>query len=574
MGGDGGLRRRIVTLAQALVLFLAYVGIINDLNLRTNITINRVTRYSALRIPLPFYREMLVVLAIVLLISYIRRRRMAAALATHAVAILLSYVCGIRLAIPALSVTLLAVTLVSEKERVRERISEILEALATVLMVICSYSAARYIVFFLAPNKPFTEPSWAVAEVHHMLVHSLQLIMMVTYTAIPVIPIIKWVMRRRFRRYVKEVELKEIFSRRTAYAVLWLSALIAVLQNTLPYLPTVNPRMVPIGVDIRYYEAWVREALENGVMEVFHQSEGDRPLYLLILYAVQRTLNLPLRQTVELMPTILLPLLVASTFYMTLRVTRSYSCAALASLFTATGVQTTVGLYASFQANIAALSLMYFSMGLMHSNIGLKKLVPALLSIYLAAELLHPSVIHVLVVLLLDALVNGKVRDKRCIVMVASAISGTLIADVVKYIGSCQTEGTAVSLCQRTFTALIYQSVNNLRCYWTTSYRLVSLYYGGFMTWPLLLLVVLSCFYNNDSVDSFTAPWAIGLLAIYISDWGLYSRLLFNTPLTMLLASIILAVSEDNKLWLMLAISASLGYASLCTFNLIYPTYQ
>jgi len=556
---------------EAIVILLTYITMVNDLQMRTYITINRSTEFRVLHIPFPFYKEMLilsVILMLTLAIMFEKKGSKVIFLLMYVIGIctiILTYVYEVRLIIPLLSILLLVVVLLSEKCRLKNNLKRISNILLIILTIICTYSAIRYLTFFLIPNEPFSEPSWTPVEFYHMLVHSLHPMMIGIYTLLPLIPLVKYVIiKSKLEKYVKRVKTKEIFSKEVSYLILWLSVLLTVIQNMLPYLPTVNPRMVPIGVDIIYYEMWTAKVIEKGIMEIFRQDYGRRPLYLLILYAMYYLLKIPIKNLAELMPTILLPTLVLSVFYMTYKISKSYSCAAMASLLTSTGIQTTVGIYASFQANIAALSLIYTSIGLI-ASISSRKTILVLFFMYLITELLHPSVVYVLIVLFMYGVLIRKTLTK-----IVSATCGTLLADLIKLMLSREVVGTTVGLSQETFIYLIDNLSENLSNYWETSYRLVSLYYGGAMTWPCILLISLSCLHYAEEIDKFITPWLIPLFAIYASSWSLYSRLLFNVPLQVILAHTIVQIAKDNKLRLLFFFSISLSYASLCTFNLIW----
>ncbi|MEM2351263.1 MAG: hypothetical protein QXT26_02535, partial [Thermoproteota archaeon] len=77
--------------------------------------------------------------------------------------------------------------------------------------------------------------------------------------------------------------------------------LLSIALPIIPYLPTINPGFKPVSVDIRYYSWWLShmplEDTWSALDYAFNgKYNGNRPLYLLMLYCLMR-LGIP-RQVV------------------------------------------------------------------------------------------------------------------------------------------------------------------------------------------------------------------------------------------------------------------------------------
>jgi len=139
---------------------------------------------------------------------------------------------------------------------------------------------------------------------------------------------------------------------------------LAFLVGLIPYRPTLNPMMTPVGVDAHFYIDYVNQMLGKSPAAAISYAmgfawEGSRPLLLVPMYLTAATGLVSATQTYEALPAILGPLLAVSTFIFVREGYKNEKIAAVASLFSVLSFNTTVGLWAGFYANWLALSETY-----------------------------------------------------------------------------------------------------------------------------------------------------------------------------------------------------------------------
>jgi len=129
----------------------------------------------------------------------------------------------------------------------------------------------------------------------------------------------------------------------------------------MPYRPDVNSAGTPVGADTSAYIFWVNQMLQksipDGLVYAFRQaSNGDRPLSLIIPYAISGIFGVQSDAAVKFYPLLLGPLLVVSTFlFVSLGFGHKHT-AGLVGLMTAFSFQFTVGMWAGYFANWLALA--------------------------------------------------------------------------------------------------------------------------------------------------------------------------------------------------------------------------
>jgi hypothetical protein len=152
---------------------------------------------------------------------------------------------------------------------------------------------------------------------------------------------------------------------RTIYLALIM--LLSVLLVLISHTPTINPDGQQVGVDTGYYVNWVgalQESSDPG--ELFYQAfvvenRGDRPLSLLLLYALNGILGIDLFSTVEYVPVLLAPALALVVYFLTRELTSNDIASLFAAFITAVSFHTLIGIYAGFYANWLALIVGYCS---------------------------------------------------------------------------------------------------------------------------------------------------------------------------------------------------------------------
>jgi hypothetical protein len=139
--------------------------------------------------------------------------------------------------------------------------------------------------------------------------------------------------------------------------IVFLSLVLAVI----PHLPSVNKDSQPVGVDTPYYVTWI-SALEGSqdAGDFFNQAfviqnQGQRPLSLLFIYALDQIPGTDLFFVIEYLPLILGPALALTFYFLTRELTSNDLTAVLAAFITVVSFHTLIGIYAGFYANWIAL---------------------------------------------------------------------------------------------------------------------------------------------------------------------------------------------------------------------------
>jgi hypothetical protein len=149
---------------------------------------------------------------------------------------------------------------------------------------------------------------------------------------------------------------------------LLLIMLLSVTIGLIPHLATVNPHNQEVGSDSPDYVIWMKELTNsNDIQEVVHRAFvtpglSDRPISLLFLFAIVKTLPTDPSYTIDHLPIILGPILVLAVFFLTREITSSDTASLLSSFLTAISFHTLIGMYSGIYANWIALIIGYLSL--------------------------------------------------------------------------------------------------------------------------------------------------------------------------------------------------------------------
>jgi hypothetical protein len=146
-----------------------------------------------------------------------------------------------------------------------------------------------------------------------------------------------------------------------------LAIIISATAIFFPYIESINPIEKPISSDIPIYEELLSLLDEKGnspseIIESAFTSVagGDRPLSLLILYGLEKSIPLKVQTILKFLPLLLGPLLVIVVYYFVKLHYPKYSH--ISAVFTIFSYQFIGGTYAGFYANWFALIIFYLVM--------------------------------------------------------------------------------------------------------------------------------------------------------------------------------------------------------------------
>ena len=548
---------------HALLLFMSYIALVNDLKAKVLIVVRGVRNVEELYILFPFTREIILILMVPLIAVYVFKYNKRTFLTLIAMIIaILSYVFSTPFVIPIMA--LMMIMLISLDRRVvsepREHFKRIVEAEAIVVTVISTYSIIRYFLYFILGGEMFKDPSWVIVELHMKLITSLQLLNMITYALMPIVTLFSLIK-------IKEGNDKpsEWLSKKQSLFILLASIMLVIFQSSMIFSPIINPKGLLIGVDTLYYKTCLQRIIWRGPQEVLTLSPA-RSLYLLLMYAVWYSLRLKPKIVVQLMPLMLFPLLTLSSYFMVLKLTNSHTIAALSSLLLVTSPQITVYTYASFQANILGLAIMYSVIATYYAKNKYAPLWTLITSLLM--QFIHPwTAAHVLIFFTLFIFFTRKYKSKYDLTVVIMMLIGIIVGDQLKMllIGST-TEATA-DLAERYAKVTIFRAVENVFAFPQTLCRIVTSYCNGFLNYPLSILVLFSQLKTSFQMARFEASWILPLMVMYISPRSYTPRLILNMP-THAFIGLLLSKFRRNKILVTSVITLSMSYSLACITNL------
>ncbi|MCS6767914.1 MAG: hypothetical protein RMJ59_01595 [Candidatus Nitrosocaldus sp.] len=483
---------------------------------------------------------------------------------------------------------------------------KLLSSILTILVVFEFIVMLTWLSYTILNGNVYEGYHWAFARTETAVFYImgsispiLALLILFAYLYKPAIPILISAyssligyIRRRITRHNSEISINPIYNTRltkddrSLYNFSFYSPLSFLLNNSqhifiaalilsilfayYPYLPTINPAMENISVDVIYYIQGINEmTVDNSginISKAFTISNGDRPLSLLFMLAIYNMINvfgnIELSVALRFMPLVLAPLLTYVVYRFTITLYTNKFIAAMASLLTIFSYHFIVGIYAGFFANWLALIVMYATLTLLLMYIRTGRIlhllymflcleVVMLLHVYTWTYLIAGLLLFTLVTLIVYKLVGKKEQDvgidlKRYIfillIVAASVFIDIARAEVLNVFSGVETN---VILADK---GVGYEQFlarwNNLKYTFTT-------YVGGYFTnVPLLLLTLIWIIRANiKTVEDrlILSMIYIGSFAVIFGDYVIQTRIFYNLPLhiagaagiSMLLASYI-----------------------------------
>ena len=569
---DGSRVRRIGYFGLALGLLLAFLSLLDLVHPKVYFAVKRVSiwEYFTLRWePLPY---LLALSTVPLLISYDRRLALGSLLVLFGM-IFFGYSTQLLV-----SLVWLALVVAIAYKRVRWG-----ETLSYLFLIVLTITGVVFAYLLLFPALPWSIPILDDAALTWMKLYAtLQPLGMLSYVLIPIGLLIPF-----YIEMIREGNLSDVLSRlnaktriqefldgRSTMILLVSSLVLSAYLSIYGYFPKLNPELKPTGVDIAYFYLPALSALmkSNDPVRFSFVNLSDRPLFYLFLYGVRSATHLPTLFILEFMPAFLLPALVASYYYVSLKLLNSRSMASLVALMTVAGIQTTVGLYSSFQANMIALILANALVGvaLFWRGSTMKYITVGSLSFII--PFIHPyTSLYYCAILAVVLLVEAWRKRKLDYVLTMSVlvVSAYLSSPVTSYMASGKNVppmGSAV----RVAGGMI--KPDNLFSFAKDTVYLFTTFYSGFIANSIYFALALLGLTRvlrlelTETAEAFLVASALTLLPIPLVSYSLASRLLFNAPL-----QIYAAIGARSIKWKILSVSLvalSLSYALQSVSNL------
>jgi hypothetical protein len=359
---------------------------------------------------------------------------------------------------------------------------------------------------------------------------------------------------------------------------------LALLVALIPYRPTLNPTMIPVGVDAHFYIDYVNQMLGKSPAAAISYAmgfawEGSRPLLLVPMYLTAATGLVSATQTYEALPAILGPLLAVSTFIFVREGYKNEKIAAVASLFSVLSFNTTVGLWAGFYANWLALSetYLFLTVFLKFSKTPSMPRFTLLALLSFSILLTHPwTWAIVLAVTALFTLIG--LREERNVTL-AKALLVLLAVNIFLEVAKSQIFG-GLTVSQDSAPILSGAGLFSSQGLWGSLLTTLFTFYGGLLGDAVLLglpAIAMIFLKFKDRFERLLMVWvALSSIPFLALTSPLQTRILYDMPLPIMTALALLLIARHmsnrsavSNLLLLLVLLYSANYVISAAINLV-----
>lgn len=475
-------------------------------------------------------------------------------------------------------------------------INSYLAVLFLAIAVVEVYTLARLMVYPAFPSSYFSDWSWQVVELERQIFYvtafvAPPVLLMVVFAfllKIGVIPPLTDTSRRLWPKKMQEPDhnAPNISDRIFSYRRLWFGAIavFVILVPFYPYLPSINPDQSVRSTDVPFYSDWIESLEQSGsAQEVIYKSflglsgdqlsvgRGDRPLTLLLLFAMHKMINIQIEHLIQLFP-ILLTAMTALVSYIFVRHTANNKKAAIvAALFSVASYHVVIGIYTGFIANWLAVVFNYgafiFLLKAWNSERKLYYLLFVAMTFLSMLAHLHTWIylsVSVLVFLGLSLVVERNRATVKRAIVVALLLLPTFLLDVVFLSVFNASSGVETNLSRATSAI----SFENFGLRWSSLYYNFRIWFGGFyanfVLLALALIGILSMSWKRTFDRLVMSAIFMTSLIVVFGDYGIQARIFYMMPIHILSAFGIVRILEsrlirnDVKVSLLVLVSACL----------------
>jgi hypothetical protein len=313
------------------------------------------------------------------------------------------------------------------------------------------------------------------------------------------------------------------------------SITLSIIASIYPYLQSINPQNLLIGVDTEYYINST-EILDSNVFQAFNITGGSRPLIHLAIFSIIRLTGINSLIVVKYFPILLNPLLTISVFFITYQIYRDEKHASWAAFFTASGYQVTINMYSFFLTNMLGLVLAFFSLGFLFRTLREDDISSLLVASLLGTLLVftHPWTLsqYFASVTALTGFIFYRYRTE--------GKEYKLLKPLIIYLGILVIAEIAKSIFLKGFggmaaISLSFEGLEGFFEFWSHNIFSIQFLYGGLHSnLILILLAIAGAFlldYENIYERYFTILIALTSTVFLIGTEMIKSRLLFNLPI-------------------------------------------
>ncbi|MBO3842577.1 MAG: hypothetical protein FGF48_09235 [Candidatus Brockarchaeota archaeon] len=559
--GKPGLKRNREIDFTSLLLALGFILVVLSVIEMLRIPIIHVTggvRYELFTIGSPVVPYLVGITVVPLVLENAGRVKHVLVVAIMGMVLLVDFTFGYSYSLP-FSVMLWAAILFPMKRVLR--LNKILQYSVTLATIYVCLVGLHVLISPLVPMElpflgKFTEVLWKAYSI-------LRWPAILLYTLLPyalLTPLFHGFIRSRkpdVSMNPEEFFRREILSGRALQLILIASMGLATYLAAYNYLPRINPSGFPTGVDtVYYYAPSLRRMINSSDPIRFAFSEpfaSTRPFYMLFLYSIHRLTGLDFLQTVESAPIILLPLLVASYYLLASRLFNLRSMGALAAVLTLAGIQTSVGIFTSYQANFLGLIVANLLAVLTLTVNSRKAAYPLVSLLSFCLMLIHSwtSIYYVATISVALAYCTARGRGVEGLVRIAIIVAFALLSTPFVNMMQQPVEGSTDPLHAAQATLIPIFSLENLQEYWLNTHSLFTQWFRGFMAnaflYILAIIGIMRIGSTPEPAKTFLAVFPLTLFPLPLVNYVLGSRLYFNMPLQLYASIAIYPMLQDNS---------------------------
>jgi hypothetical protein len=350
--------------------------------------------------------------------------------------------------------------------------------------------------------------------------------------------------------------LAKLTGKQTTALILFSSMVAAALLALYPYSSALNPDHHYIGVDIPYYarDYLPKMANQTSLLQTISYAFftlKDRPLSLLLMYAINMGTGLSTWAVATSLPTMLAPLTVPAIYYFSKQAGFNKTITFLSIIFSVFSYHFTAGMFAGLLSNWIAVIEVYLFSGLLIKSMKLNSWHNGFAAAGMAILLLFTNeetwfmLMGVVAVFAFLRILQG-IRRKNilpsALKLLAIAFAAGAIVFLANYAKWYRPVMSGVNL-------------QNLTSYWSTVYDTFYLYLFHALLNPAIVFMALvgalAILSKGERTHTYLTSWLLASsLPFTISTMTFQGRILYNLPIPIFAAyglSAILNMIEDSR---------------------------
>lgn len=326
------------------------------------------------------------------------------------------------------------------------------------------------------------------------------------------------------------------------YLILFM--LLSVIVALIPHQSSINKGDQLVGVDTHFYVEWVtalnhsknvQDFLEQAF--VIQSTHGDRPVTLIVFFAIAKIVQADLFYLFDRLPIILGPILVLVVYFLTRElISKNDTIPLLASFLTAISFQTLSGIYAGYYANWLALIFGYtcimFLFRFLKRPSELNFIIFSVCAVLLLFSHVYTwSILVIAMSLFLLVMLKMNYYPRKRVIFLLLVIISSVVIDITKTVITGSTGGIErdLYLAKKKEVGLT-QFVER----WNNLLDVTQHYFGGIFGNFIILMLALYWLFRCNLRDVHTifliVFMSVGIIPLFFGDPQIQVRALYDTP--------------------------------------------